>query len=217
MAGMAATAGIASALMLTVTTASAHDYSIIPDQFVVCTTCHGVELKGNKSVDAPRLNGMEAWYVKMQLQAFKSGWRGTHPQDLTGMEMQPQAAVLSDKSIDAAAEFVSHVLPRTETLGHSIVGDSSRGERLYATCAACHGANGQGNEALKAPRLAGQNDWYLLRQLEKYRSGVRGHVPADTWGQQMRAVIKVLDSAADSTAAMADVVTYINTFSSNSS
>jgi cytochrome c553 len=40
-------------------------------------------------------------------------------------------------------------------------------------CVACHGANGQGNPAMKAPRLAGQNAAYLARQLEAYANGAR--------------------------------------------
>jgi len=58
--------------------------------------------------------------------------------------------------------------------------------------------------------LAGQSDWYLVRQLENYRAGVRGHVAADTYGQQMRAAAAVLPDAQ----AVKDVVAYINTLGS---
>ena len=40
-------------------------------------------------------------------------------------------------------------------------GDPAKGQALYATCASCHGANGEGNQALNAPAIAGQQDWYL--------------------------------------------------------
>lgn len=185
----------------------ADDYTAVPDEFIYCTTCHGVELKGNIAVDAPRLNGMAHWYVRAQLEAFKQGLRGTHPDDLTGMEMQPQAAVLSDEALEAAARFVASVPIRTSTIEHTVAGDATRGQSLYATCAACHGAQGQGSQVLGAPALAGQSDWYLLRQLEKYASGARGYDPADTAGQQMRATMAVLGNAQD----VADVVAYINT------
>ncbi|MFB0988976.1 MAG: c-type cytochrome [Gammaproteobacteria bacterium] len=43
-----------------------------------CTTCHGVEGLGNIAIEAPRLAGMEAWYLKRQLENFRAGIRGTH-------------------------------------------------------------------------------------------------------------------------------------------
>jgi len=190
--------------------APAADYSVVPDAFDYCTTCHGVELKGNISVDAPRLNGMADWYVRAQLLAFKQGLRGTHPEDLIGMEMQPQAAVLSDKDLEAAARFVAAVPVRTPDIAPTVSGDAARGKTLYTTCAACHGNDGRGNQALGAPALAGQSDWYLVRQLEKYASGARGYAPADTGGAQMRAATAVLTGSSD---AIVDVVAYINTLS----
>ena len=40
------------------------------------------------------------------------------------------------------------------------VGDATKGKAAYAVCAACHGANGMGNKALNAPKIAGQEPWY---------------------------------------------------------
>ena len=50
-------------------------------------------------------------------------------------------------------------------------GDATKGKAAYAVCAACHGANGMGNKALNAPRIAGQEPWYLERQLKNYKEG----------------------------------------------
>ncbi|WP_440466472.1 c-type cytochrome [Pseudomonas sp. YH-1] len=63
-----------------------------------------------------------------------------------------------------------------------------RAENLTETCAACHGDQGQGNAALGAPRLAGQQADYLLRQLQAFKAGQRGYDPQDSQGAQMRAV-----------------------------
>jgi cytochrome c oxidase subunit 2 len=191
-----------------VTPAVANDYSLVPEEFIYCTTCHGVELQGNHSVDAPRLNGMEGWYLKSQMLAFKREHRGTHTEDLIGMEMQPQAAALSEAQIDAVVAFVTAVPVRTSAIEHRVTGDTERGRALYASCSACHGPDGRGSKVLGAPRIAGQSDWYLVRQLEKYASGARGFHAADTAGQQMRAATSVLTGEAD----FADVVAYINSF-----
>ncbi|MCO6057637.1 c-type cytochrome [Pseudomonas sp. MOB-449] len=63
------------------------------------------------------------------------------------------------------------------------------------TCAACHGDRGQGNPALGAPRLAGQQADYLLQQLQGFKAGRRGYDTRDTYGAQMRAVVASLDEA----------------------
>ena len=65
-------------------------------------------------------------------------------------------------------------------------GDATKGKAAYAVCAACHGANGMGNKAQNAPRIAGQEPWYLERQLKNFKGGIRGADPKDTYGMQMR-------------------------------
>lgn len=182
---------------------------VAPDDLVYCTVCHGVQLMGNETLEAPRLSGMETWYVENQLQAFRQGWRGTHPDDLVGMEMRPMAAGLSDSGIESAASFVgrAHSPPPAAT----IEGDAARGKTLYASCAACHGADGRGNETLAGPSLIGQNDWYMVRQLENYRDGVRGFAEDDVYGQRMRAAAGLLIEDQS----IRDVVAYITTLQSN--
>jgi cytochrome c oxidase subunit 2 len=87
----------------------------------------------------------------------------------------------------------------------ALAADAERGKTLYATCGACHGANGEGMEALNAPKLAGQEEWYIIRQLQNFKNGVRGNNPKDTYGMQMAPMAQTL---ADD-AAMADVAAYI--------
>ena len=58
----------------------------------------------------------------------------------------------------------------------------------YQTCIACHGEKAQGNAALSAPALAGMEDWYITRQLNNFKSGLRGAHAKDTLGAQMKAI-----------------------------
>ncbi len=200
---------IAIALLVGAPLASADELPVIPpDKFVYCTVCHGVQLKGNHVIEAPRLSGMQAWNVEQQLLAFKRGWRGTHAEDLVGMEMQPMAAILSDKEIKEAARYVSATTSEPPPV--TINGDVQRGAALYATCRACHADDGSGVEALGAPDLTGLNDWYLVRQTRNFRDGTRGSHKDDIRGAQMRAAAQVL---ADDTA-IQDVVAYINSLQS---
>jgi len=52
-----------------------------------------------------------------------------------------------------------------------VPGDAATGKPLYAVCAACHGLQAEGNPALNAPKLSGQGDWYLKRQLRNFKNG----------------------------------------------
>jgi cytochrome c oxidase subunit 2 len=173
--------------------------------FEYCTVCHGANGNGNLAIRAPKIAGIEPWYLKSQFAAFKAGWRGAHPDDAPGNEMRPVAAALSDAEVDRALAYVASFSPRPSAV--TVNGDASHGQALYGACAACHGTAGQGNQSLHAPALAGRTDWYLVTQLHNYRTGLRGADPADSSGQQMRAMAATL---ADD-AAVNDVVAYINT------
>jgi cytochrome c553 len=78
------------------------------------------------------------------------------------------------------------------TEGALAAGDATRGQQLYAVCSTCHGQNGEGSQEMNAPALAGREEWYLARQIENFRSGVRGTDPKDTFGLQMAPMAKVL-------------------------
>jgi len=66
---------------------------------------------------------------------------------------------------------------------------------IASTCAACHGALGEGSETIAAPALAGQDAAYLARQLANFRAGRRGYDPGDTGGATMRSVANSLSDA----------------------
>ena len=75
--------------------------------------------------------------------------------------------------------------------------DAVAGQVLYPVCSACHGARGEGNELLNAPSLAGQQSWYLKRQLKNFQLGLRGSDASDTFGAQMAPMAATLvDDAA---------------------
>jgi cytochrome c oxidase subunit 2 len=185
---------------------SAEEELPIPaDDFVYCTVCHGVQLMGNPILNSPRLSGMETWYVAQQLKNFKNGMSGEHPEDPFGYEMQPMAAALSDEQIEDVAQFTNATQSPAPVA--TVTGDVGKGKAHYSTCAACHGADGKGNEALGSPDLTTPNDWYTVTQLRNFKSGSRGSSPGDMYGAQMRASANLL---VDDEAIM-DVVSYINT------
>ena len=71
------------------------------------------------------------------------------------------------------------------------VGQAQRGAATYGVCAACHGTTGMGNPDLNAPKIAGQEDWYIRRQIANYNNGLRG-TEGDIYGAQMAPMARVL-------------------------
>ena len=56
--------------------------------------------------------------------------------------------------------------------------DVAAGKMAFSSCSVCHGPNAGGNQSLNAPSIAGQFDWYVKRQLQAFKDGVRGTAPA---------------------------------------
>ena len=163
--------------------------------YATCIACHGADGAGNKALNAPRIAGQSGWYVARQLNNFKKGIRGSHQDDLYGKQMMPMAMGLkNDSEIEAIATYVNS-LSGSLTLP-TLDGDAIAGKASYVVCTACHGADGTGNQALNAPGLKGLPDWYLVRQLNNFKAGVRGGHADDVYGKQMMPMALGLDETA---------------------
>ena len=176
--------------------------------FETCVPCHQQDGSGSPVLGAPNIAGMKEWYVEKQLEKFRDGIRGRHFSDVEGMRMRPMALSLpTDEDVKAVAHYVESLPPVRHA--SSLPGDPRAGAALYATCSACHGANGAGNQDLGAPRIGGIDDWYLATQLRKFKRGVRGADSKDFDGHLMRPMALTL---ADDDA-VRNVVAYIGTLS----
>jgi cytochrome c oxidase subunit II len=176
------------------------------NKFDYCLLCHGAAANGNAGILAPKLSGMEPWYLARQLENFAAGVRGTPGGDASGHEMGPVGLrVKQEGTLQDAVAFIGS-LPSKKPAA-TIAGDTRHGKQLYAACAACHGAKAEGNASLQSPALAARSDWYLVTQLRNFRDGLRGADARDTYGAQMRAIVTSLPDDQ----AITDVVAYINT------
>jgi len=174
--------------------------------FETCVPCHNSDGSGNAAIGAPNIAGMKEWYVEEELDKFRAGVRGMQFSDMEGMRMRPMALSLtSDADVKAVAHYVESLPPVRHPA--SLPGDAKAGGTLFATCAACHGDDGAGNSDLKAPRIAGVDDWYLATELRKFRSGVRGANPKDAEGRLMRPMARSLANED----AIRNVVAYVGT------
>lgn len=137
----------------------------------VCSSCHG--MSGNAvSPNFPNLAGQTSAYLVAQLKGFKSHAR----QDPAGYEyMWGLTRSLTDEQIAGLAAYYAGQQPERQPLE----GQASRmhaGQQIFdrgvaaqnvPACTACHGAEGQGNEAF--PRIAGQHVDYLVKQLTLFQ------------------------------------------------
>ena len=85
------------------------------------------------------------------------------------------------------------------------VGNATAGAGLYAVCSACHGPNGEGSQSLNAPKLAGQEHWYMRRQIRNFQQQVRGGA-GDAFGAQMAPMANVVADPAT----LENVLAYID-------
>jgi len=83
----------------------------------------------------------------------------------------------------------------------------ANGEVKFQVCVGCHMPTGAGSKEIGAPRIAGQNHSYELRQLRNFKAGIRGTKPEDTFGAVMRPMALTLPTDQD----VEDVIAYFST------
>ena len=178
------------------------------DLYDTCKPCHGASGGGDATLGAPSIAGLPLWYIEAQLTKFRTGVRGAHPSDMEGHRMRPMARSLNlEGDVNSVAQYVASLPPRPAPVTLT-GGDAAAGAATYTTvCVVYHGADGMGLEAMGAPTLVNQADWYMVRQLEKFQSGMRGADPRDVTGQQMAAMSSMLTDHQ----AMLNVIAYIHT------
>ncbi|MBI4005078.1 MAG: c-type cytochrome [Gammaproteobacteria bacterium] len=174
--------------------------------FKICSACHGQNGEGNKDLNAPANGGQNEWYVIRQLKNFRAGIRGADPKDTFGIQMRPMAMSLpDDQAVEDVAAYVATLVAPSPP--KTVTGDAEAGKKAFVPCVACHGEKGEGSKSLNAPRLSRQHDWYIVRQLQNFKAGIRGAHPKDIYGTQMRPMAQLL--ATDEQ--VNDVAAYIST------
>lgn len=152
-----------------------------------CGYCH--EFDGNSRMPSyPKLASQEAGYLIKQLKDFRNGVRKG--------SMQATAELLTDEDIHVVAEYFSsqsltnkapeHVPEIKDARAKQLASEGDAKRQLQA-CNQCHGLRGKGNGLI--PRLAGQHQDYLYKQLQLFKSGQR----KNDVNAQMRQVAEKLE------------------------
>lgn len=116
------------------------------------------------------------------------------------------------KSSGSLAEFISLKSPIyvlsliVAILSGSVAQADTRGEQLYRNCAICHGPDGQGIELQLAPALTNLSEKYIVEQLKKFKSGIRGKHHKDLGGLRMLPMAQTMVSEADMQAVASHLV-----------
>lgn len=141
----------------------------------LCSVCHGTG--GTTSSELfPQLAGQPAPYFIAQMKAFRDKSRA---EENARRFMWGISSRLTDEDIQQLAAFYESQLP----VHHGKVSDQAKydsGKSIFMNghseagvppCMACHGEKGEGKES--TPRLGGQNEAYLKRQLKVFYGNER--------------------------------------------
>ena len=140
------------------------------EMFARCSNCHGPAANGTPDGDIPRIAGQHFQVLVRQLIHFRYGKRWNDRMEDVAMNLH----TLQDaQEIADVAAFASH-LDRSGPRGVGDGKEIERGAAIYAVrCAACHGADGRGDDRAWVPRLDGQHASYLERQIRDAAAGRR--------------------------------------------
>jgi cytochrome c553 len=145
-----------------------------------CQSCHGADGGGQAATGVPRLAGLEAGYLRRQLDDYAGGTRAN-------AVMQPIAKALSaDERGTAAAYYARLPVPAkaratkpaagpAEDMGATLA-TRGRWSAQVPACEQCHGPGGVG-VGENFPPLAGQPAAYIEAQLKAWQQGTRRNDP----------------------------------------
>lgn len=188
-----------SAVAATATSARADgnvDKSVGKAVFTTCVGCHGNDGQGRAMMFAPNLTGLDSVYITRQLENFRQGRRGK-VEDAHGFPMVGRATAIGDAdNLTAVVRYIGTLpdAPAAKVAQRTAPADLAG---QLATCATCHGQNGEGNVQMGGPAINTLDSDYIALQLTNFRSGVRGYDENDAQGQLMAAAATAIRSDDD--------------------
>lgn len=130
-----------------------------------CIACHGDGTRRDLAPATPLLGDQPSLYTLYQLVYFRQGQR-EQP------EMNDLLGDLDDETLRALADWAAS-LPRPPPSGEADPARYRRGAAIVRRhrCTVCHNPDFSGEAHV--PRLAGQDEGYLLKALRDYKAGAR--------------------------------------------
>lgn len=135
----------------------------------LCASCHGRNARGSSAAVTPALAGQLQSYIVKQLADFAEG-------DRTAPEMHRIVALKklsTPQAMRDLASYMNGLLPNPAP-EHGDGKALALGERVFqASCAQCHGEQGEGDDRYAVPSLQYQHYSYLLMQMRRLAVGHR--------------------------------------------
>jgi cytochrome c553 len=141
----------------------------------LCAVCHG---RGGTTSSAlfPQLAGQPAPYFMAQMKAFRDKSRAD---ENAQRFMWGIASRLSDQDIEQLASFYETQTPEhlgkiTDQVKYDLgkaIFTKGHADKGVPACMACHGEKGEGKDSM--PRIGGQHEVYLKRQLKVFYGNER--------------------------------------------
>jgi len=132
-----------------------------------CKACHGLDGKG-VAPGIPNLAGQRERYLLAALNEYKEGKR-------IHAALRSIATSLTDADRHNVAGYYS-TLPPIAPVKTPVFSPYDNGKKVAATCARCHGKNGNSTTA-GTPNLAGQQPRYFYDATQEYMAGLRQAAP----------------------------------------
>jgi len=131
-----------------------------------CIACHGPAGKQPLKPNYPKLAGQDMAYVVAQMKDIKSSARANGE----SVAMKGMMHLVSAQEMEIIADWLASLKMDLA----SEVSSDSEGAMLYTQkgCVACHGADAK-TPLPNYPKLAGQNQEYVVVQMTEIKSGVR--------------------------------------------
>lgn len=134
-----------------------------------CNTCHGADGNTPLAPNYPKLAGQNAEYLLAQMKDF-AGDKRTNGQSAV-MKATMAAVALKDDETKKITDWLAGLEHAKVDLAEGA------GKDLYTAklCASCHGADGNTPIMPVYPRIAGQNQQYLIDQMKAIKDGTRSN------------------------------------------
>jgi len=143
--------------------------------YETCATCHRADGAGAADSGIPIIAGQHYEVIITQIVDF----RRTERVDIRMNALVARHHLESSQEIADVAAYISSMPPqRTNEVGTGQF--TALGAQVYSrACVGCHGADAEGNDQLRYPRLAGQHYGYLVKQMDMMIRGTRFNLSWD--------------------------------------
>lgn len=135
----------------------------------LCAACHLANGLGKPNGSFPVIASQHSSVIIQQLDDIQNKYRDNP----TMYPFSDSETIGGTQSIADVAAYIQSLKSNSNN-GKGSGQDLDRGKDLYLNnCVECHGEAGEGDRALKYPRIKHQHYAYLLRQLQWIRDGYR--------------------------------------------